>query len=252
MDLVRDIVSLGRAARTAAKLKVRQPLARAEIILARREHTEWLDSHATLIAEELNIKAVEFTTEAEQYVSYQLKPDFKALGPKFGKLAPQIAAAVAQLDPAEARRDLEAGGRIVVHVDSQSIVLGEQEVAIRLEAKPGWSAAQGRAGVVVVQTELTDELRAEGLCREVIHHVQGLRKEQDLPYESRIVLYVQAPPPVLDVIRRFDATIRAECLASEIRSGEASSDATAAPPAGAGSVTAKIEGHQTTLAITRV
>ncbi|MEW6251326.1 MAG: class I tRNA ligase family protein [Planctomycetota bacterium] len=244
MDLVRDIVSLGRAARTAAKLKVRQPLARVEIILARREHTEWLEGHSALVAEELNIKRVEFTTEADQYVRYQIKPEFKALGPKFGKLAPRVAAAVAQLDSAEARRDLETSGRLVVHVDGQPVVLTDQEVAVRLEARPGWSAAQGRAGVVVVQTELTDDLRAEGLCREVIHHVQALRKEQDLPYEARIVLYVQGPEPVLAVVRRYAETIKSECLATRIEETP--------PPADAARVEAKIEGHAVVLGLRRV
>ncbi len=243
MDLVRDIVSLGRAARTAAKLKVRQPLASAEIILARREHTAWLESHSALVAEELNIKRVEFTTEAEHYVTYQLKPDFRAIGPKFGKLAPRVAAALGTLDPAAARKALAESGELVVHLDGQPTRLGEREVEVRLEAKPGWSAAQGRAGVVVVKTELTDELRDEGLCRELIHHVQELRKNQKLPYEARITLYVHGPDRVRDVVRHFAGTIETECLAATIHH--------TAPPPAAETHTARIEGHEVVLALVR-
>jgi isoleucyl-tRNA synthetase len=243
MALVRDIVSLGRAARTAAKLKVRQPLALVEIILARREHTQWLASHSALIAEELNIKQVDFATEAEHYVSYQIKPNFKAIGPKFGKLAPHVAATLSRVDAAAARRSLAESGELTVDVAGQPTRLGEQEVEVRLEAKPGWSAAQGRAGVVVVKTELTDELRDEGLCRELIHQVQELRKNLKLPYEARITLYVQAPERVLEVVRRFAPTIESECLAATIHQ--------AAAPPGAATQAAKIEGQEVTLAIMR-
>ena len=165
MDLVRQIVSLGRAARTSAKLKVRQPLAQVEIILARREHTEWLDAHRDLIAEELNIKSVEFPTAADHYVTYQIKPEFKAIGPKFGKLAPKVADALQKIDPTEAKKSLESTGELFVEVDGQRLLLTHDEARIRLEAKPGWSAAQGRAGVVVVKTELSVELNEEGLIR---------------------------------------------------------------------------------------
>ncbi len=223
MDLVRDIVSLGRAARTTARLKVRQPLARAEIVLARAEHADWLREHAALIAEELNIKQVEFTAAADQYVTYQVKPDFKAIGPRFGKLAPQVAGALQQLDPAAAREALASRGELAVTVAGQVLHLTPQEVQVRLEARPGWSAAQGRGGVVVVQTELTPELIEEGLVRELIHHIQALRKEQDLAYEARITLYVDAPDALLAVVRRFEATIAQECLATRIVCGAAPS-----------------------------
>jgi isoleucyl-tRNA synthetase len=97
---------------------------------------------------------------------------------------------------------------------------------------------------VVVKTELTDELRDEGLCRELIHQVQELRKNQKLPYEARVTLYVHGPARVLDVARRFSATIESECLAATI-------ELTAAPP-GTETQTAKIEGHEVTLAISRI
>jgi isoleucyl-tRNA synthetase len=241
MDLVRDIVSLGRAARTAAKLKVRQPLSRVEIILARREHAEWLEAHQALIAEELNIEAVEFTTEADHYVSYQVKPDFKALGPKFGKLAPKIAAALGTLDAARSRRTLAEGGALTLEVDGRDLTLTSAEVQVRLEARPGWSAAQGRAGVVVVSTDLTPELIDEGRIRELIHHVQAERKEQNLPYEARITFHVQTTPEFAAVVQRHAATIQSECLAAQIVFGP--------PPDGSRSIQVKVDDYAVELAI---
>lgn len=241
MDLVRDIVSLGRAARTTAKLKVRQPLALVEIMLARPEHADWLHTHSALIAEELNIKQVEFATAADHYVTYQIKPNFKSLGPRFGARGKQIAAALQQLDAAAARRALDTTGRLTVPVGGEVVQLHPEDVEIRLEAKPGWSAAQGRAGVVVVKTELTDALRDEGLCRELIHHVQALRKEQNLAYEARIHLFLEAPAALERIATAFRATLATECLADELVFG--------APPAGIPATVIEVEGHAAKLAV---
>ena len=241
MDVVRQLVSLGRAARTAAKLKVRQPLALVEIILTRHEHEEWLQSHAELIGEELNIKKVEFATEADHYVTYRVAPNFKALGPKFGKLAPRIGNALKQIaDAAAARKTLRSTGELPMTVDGVEVRLTSDELDIRLEARPGWSAAQGRAGVVVVKTELTPELKDEGLIRELIHHVQSLRKDEDLAYEARITLHVQADEALVDVIRRFEETVRAECLAEAIEFS---------PPSAGSVVVKKIDGRDVQLAV---
>ncbi len=90
MQLLREIASLGRSARMHAKLKVRQPLAKVEVILAESEHQPWLEAHEELLREELNVKAVEYTVEADQYISYQVQPNFKRLGPRLGKLMPAV------------------------------------------------------------------------------------------------------------------------------------------------------------------
>ncbi|MEP0847180.1 MAG: isoleucine--tRNA ligase [Phycisphaerae bacterium] len=243
MDVVREIVSLGRAARTDAKLKVRQPLARVEIILARREHEHWLQSHAALIAEELNVKRVDFTAEADHYVTYQVKPNFKAIGPKFGKLAPKIAAVLGKLpDAASARRTLADTGALSLDVDGQPVTLSPDEVEIRLEPREGWSAAQGRVGVVVVSTAISPELREEALIRELIHHVQAARKEQDLAYESRIAVSLAAEPVFAEVVRKFESLLRTECLADTIEYAPA-------PPGDATDLT--IEGHAVQLRVRR-
>ena len=243
MDLVRQIVSTGRAARTAARLKVRQPLSRVEIIPARRDCEQRLARYTALIAEELNVKRVEFAAEADHYVRYQLKPNYKVIGPKFGQLAPQIAAALESLEnPGAARRTLLADDTLSLTVAGQTVTLTREDVDLRLEARPGWSAAQGRAAVVVVSTELTPELREEGLVRELIHHVQGLRKEQNLPYEARITLYAAVPAALAEIMRRFAGIIEAECLAERIEF--------TLPPDAAG-LTVRLDGFEAKLAIRR-
>jgi len=217
MELVREIASLGRAARTEARLKVRQPLARVEIILTQPDRETALRAYSDLLAEELNVKLVEFTADPEHYVLYQVKPNFKAIGPKYGKLAPKIAAALKKLDdPAEARRALGTDGKLPLALDGKTIELSQDEVEIRLEAREGWSAAQGRCGVIVVATELSDELKQEGVVRELIHHVQTQRKSAELAYEARIVLRLHCDDAFHKLVERFAATLERECLIERI------------------------------------
>lgn len=224
MDMVREIASLGRAARAASTVKeakrVRQPLARVEVILANGAHAEWLESHKPLIAEELNVKTVEFTSEADQYVTYKVQPNFAAIGKKYRALVPGIKAALAALrDAGAARKTLVATGTLPLTVDGQTVDLTSEEVEIRLEARPGWSAVQGRVGVVVLSSELTVALREEGLVREFIHHVQVARKEQNLAYEARVTIHVDGPAQFLEVLKRFEEFVRGECLADSVALG---------------------------------
>jgi isoleucyl-tRNA synthetase len=238
---VREIVSLGRAARAEEKLRVRQPLRQVEIVVADRSLLEWLEAHKGQIADELNVKTVAFISEADQYVEYRIAPNFKAIGPKFGPLAPKIKEFLAKVaDPAALRRELDASGRIAITIDGRPIELTSEDVQIGLVARPGWAAAQGRNAVVVLSTEIDDALRSEGLAREIVHHVQQLRKKMQLRYEQRIELGVAGDETVTAVVGTFGDYIAGETLATKL---------TPAIPPGATSESADIEGHATTIAI---
>ncbi len=192
MGAVREIVSLGRAARMNVKLKVRQPLAKVEIVVADRGQSAWLQAHSELIAEELNVKKVEWRDRADEYVSYTVLPDFKRLGPRLGKLLPAVKEWLSRADGGALLRELEEQGRVKVPLADEEIVLDKEDIQIRLNAKPGWTAAQGKVGVVVISTELTPELIAEGLARDFVHAVQNQRKELDCDFTDRIELGVVA------------------------------------------------------------
>jgi len=217
MALVREIVSLGRSARMGAKLKVRQPLAAVEVILADSRHQSWLASHGALICDELNVKRVELTEKAEQYISYTVLPDLKKLGPRLGKRLPVLRKFLAGIDGGRLLAELETEGKLALALPDGPLTLESDDIQIRLQAKEGWAAAQGRSSVVVLSTELTDELIAEGLARELVRAVQDRRKEMNCQYTDRIVIGVSTDSEQLRAaIEQFRDYVQNETLATEL------------------------------------
>jgi isoleucyl-tRNA synthetase len=218
MALVREITSLGRSARMEAKLKVRQPLARVEIILADGSHRQWLRDHTRLISEELNVKEVEFTDHAEQYIEYRVLPDFKRLGPRLGKQLPAVKKLLEATNPSALVAKLRADGHIQLELPDGPVTLDREEIEVRLTARPGWAAAQGARCVVVLSTQLTAELVEEGLARELARAVNDLRKDRGCQFTDRIHLGVTSPSgELMSAVRRFEEFIKQETLASLLR-----------------------------------
>ncbi len=213
MSLMREIVSLGRAARMGAKLKVRQPLAKVEVILAGRSEQSWLQEHSALIAEELNVKQVEFTEHAEQYISYTVLPDLKRLGPRLGKQLPDLRKALAAADASALLAELEKQGAATLDLPGGPVSLDALDLQVRLQAKEGWAAAQGAACVVVLATEIDESLLSEGLARELVHAIQNVRKDLDLQYTARIeIALVTDSQPLLEAAQQFRDYLQSETL----------------------------------------
>jgi isoleucyl-tRNA synthetase len=187
MNLVREIASLGRNARSAANLKVRQPLAKVEVVLADATHQKWLEEHLALIAEELNVKAVHFTTHGEEYITYSVVPNFKRLGPRLGKNMPAAKKLLGEIDSGKLLAELKSSGKVQLKLpDGATIDLDNEDIEVRLAAKQGWAAAQGKGCVVVLATELTPELVAEGQANDVVRLIQDIRKNIGCEYTDRI------------------------------------------------------------------
>jgi isoleucyl-tRNA synthetase len=218
MNLVREIASLGRNARNVANLKVRQPLAKVEVVLADDSHQKWLEEHAELIADELNVKAVEFTTHGEEYITYSVVPNFKRLGPRLGKNMPATKKLLGEIDAGKLLAELKSSGKVALKLpDGSSIDLDSEDIEVRLTAKEGWAAAQGRGSVVVLATELTPELIAEGLARDVVRLIQDRRKDVGCQYTDRIeVGLVTDSSEFRAAIEKFRDYIGQETLAVKI------------------------------------
>ena len=216
MELVREVVSAGRAARTNAKLKVRQPLSAVEVLLADHRHEATITKYRALIGEELNVKKVELAKRAADYVEFAIKPNLKRLGPRFGKRLPAIAKALKAEDAADVRNRLMDEGRFSLSLDEESLELSTEDVMVDLTAKPGYAAAEGKRAVVVLATEVTKALKLEGLARELIHAIQGMRREADLAFDDRIRLAIVTTEEVAEALDAHSEYIKSETLAVEL------------------------------------
>ena len=198
-------------------MKVRQPLAEIDVVLSDRTHLDWLHEQDGLIREELNVKAVDYPEAADEYISYTVLPNFPRLGPRLGKQLPQVKKALADADPAALLKELESTGKFTLHTAGGDVELDTEDVQVRLNAKEGWAAAQGSGMVVVLNTELTDDLVAEGHARDVVRAIQDRRKELNLQYTDRIhVGLVTESEELRKAVEQFREYIMQETLALKI------------------------------------
>ncbi|MCO8125434.1 isoleucine--tRNA ligase [Stieleria sp. TO1_6] len=220
MRLLREIASLGRAARAAKKLKVRLPLAEVTVILADDSQIAWLQNHDALIREELNVKAVHYTTQGDQYVQYTVVPNFKRLGPKVGKQVPAVKKALAEADGNDLLSKLQSDGVVKLSIGADTIELDNQDIEIRLQAKAGWAAAQGVGAVVVLNTEVTPELQREGIAKDLIRVIQNQRKAIDCQYVDRIRVNIEpTSDEVIEAVDQYREMICQETLADSLDVG---------------------------------
>ena len=211
MQVVRDAVELGRAARAHAKLKVRQPLSEAVVVAADRER-EAIERLERLLIDELNVKTVRYVSEAEELGRFEIKPNYRTLGPRFGKQMPQVAAAVAALEPGRLRE----GGRSGINVDGSEHEIGPDDVQIVLQPLEGYQVERAGTHAVALNLELDEDLRREGLAREVVHAVQGARKNAGLNVEDRISLTLGGDDELLDATRAHQEYVAGETLATAV------------------------------------
>ena len=217
MSVVREIVSLGRSARMEAKLKVRQPLSKVEVVLVDLSHQPWLESHAELIGKELNVKNVDFAPDADQYITFVVLPNLKRLGPRLGRRLPALKQALTDTDGAALMKTLEAENQVEIPLADGPVTLDWEDIQVRLQAKKGWSAAQGTHAVVIISTELNDELIAEGHAREFVHAVQNRRREIGCEYTDRIAIGLETDARELtDAVRAHRDYITAETLCERL------------------------------------
>ena len=212
MDEVLEIVVLGRAARAAANVKNRQPLARMFV------QGGTLDAlYTSIIADELNVKAVEFVNDASSFISYRVKPQLKTLGPRYGKLLPKINAYLAQDgigDKVVAAH--KAGNSYDFELEGTAVSLAEADVLTEPIQKAGFVSQTEKETAVVLDTNLTDELVDEGFVRELVSKIQVMRKEAGFEVTDRIALTYACVGRAKDVLSRFGDAIAQDVLAVSV------------------------------------
>ncbi|MBV9213152.1 MAG: isoleucine--tRNA ligase [Actinobacteria bacterium] len=215
MQVARDAIELGRAARAQAKIKVRQPLAEAVVVAAGDERAA-IERFEPLLLDELNVKRVRFVSEAEELGRWELKPNYRTLGPRFGKQMPQVAAAVAALDAQSAAAALREGGSVGIAVDGHEHALAVDDVQLVLQPLEGYRVERSGTHAVALNLELDGELRREGLAREAVHAIQAARKQAGLEVEDRIALSLGGDPTLLDAVRTHEGYVAGETLATSV------------------------------------
>ncbi|HKF81348.1 MAG TPA: isoleucine--tRNA ligase [Solirubrobacterales bacterium] len=215
MEAVRLTVELGRAARAQAKAKVRQPLRRA-VIVANDAERAAIEARATLVTSELNVKELDFVTDESELVSYSAKPNYRTLGPRFGKNMPQVAAAVEALDATHVAGVLAEGGEIGIAIDGTDHSLGPDDVTLALQPLEGYEVEAEAGHAVALQLELDDDLRREGLAREIVHAVQNARKAAGLEITDRIDLSLSGDPDLIAAAQAHQDYLAGEVLATTV------------------------------------
>ena len=238
--LVMRLVSLGRAARSKAGIKVRQPLARAWIKVRARSEEEAARRLGSQILDELNVKDLVFGVDEGGFVEYQVRPNTALLGPKYGGDLRKVEEALLKLEPASVARAVAEGDSVV----AGDWTLEPSELSVSAVDKEGYRTSMESGYVVTIPTEIGAELLDEGLAREIVHRLQTMRRGAGFDIADRIVTYYQDDAHMRRVMTGFGDYIRQETLSVALLTEE--------PPAGAHREEHSVDGHRIWLAVRRV
>jgi isoleucyl-tRNA synthetase len=192
----------------------------SEVIIVTRDETDRARAsrQEQVILDELNIKSMRFAEDQAEFVAFRVTPDFAKLGPRLGPKMPAVKKAFERADHRALRDSIVSGGTCTVNYDGESMTFTDDEVQVTIESLTGYAAASGSRIAVVLKTDLTPELEAEGVAREIVHHLQGLRKTADLDYQARIIAFVKSDDKsILKSAEKHRDYIMSETLADEMK-----------------------------------
>ena len=211
-----QVVVLGRACRNTANIKNRQPIGEMYI----KSPIELEKMYIDIIADELNVKIVQFVDDIGKFISYTFKPQLKTVGPKYGKLLNGIRKHLSELDGNAAMSELKEQDALKFEVDGSQVILSEEDLLIETAQMENFVAESYGEVYVILNTNLTPELIEEGFVREIISKVQTMRKEADFEVTDKICLSAKDNDKILDLIKAHEEEIKSEVLAKEIILGE--------------------------------
>jgi isoleucyl-tRNA synthetase len=243
MDAIRRLASLARAARESGKLRVRQPLARMQVAVPAQVQGAAFEDLLGILRAEVNVKQIEIAQSDTELVRLKGKANFRSLGKRYGKETPVVARMAERLSPDELRT-LEGGGQVSRHENGLQVVYFPGDVIVEREVVTAWLVASDGPFVAALDPTLDPELIQEGLARELVHHVQRLRKDAGFAISDRIDLGVEGPVPVLEAVRAHRDFIMTETLTRRLETGLAVAEA-------GHRQTVDIEDHQVALSVRR-
>lgn len=216
MENAQTISSLVLSLRAKEKIKVRQPLQKIMIPVDNDQQKEEIEAVSSLIKHEVNIKEIELLQDASDILVKQIKPNFKALGPRFGKDMKLIASAISAFS-AEDIKKIEQNGNLDVEINGKNINLGLDDVEITSQDIEGWLVANEGALTVALDVTITEELRKEGIARELVNRIQNLRKDSGFEVTDRIDVQLQNDAQVAAAIASNEDYIKSETLTEELQ-----------------------------------
>ena len=215
MGLAQDITSMVLSLRRKENIKVRQPLGSIMIPAIDDKQKTDIEAMSALILNEVNVKNIKFVSNDEGILVKRVKPDFKKLGPKFGKLMKQVAAAVAAMSQKDII-EFEKTGSFAFNIDGNEAVVEVADVDIISEDIPGWLVASDNKVTVALDITVTDELKREGVAREIVNRVQNIRKDKNFEITDRIVVNMACAKNIAEAVADFNDYIARQVLADSI------------------------------------
>lgn len=215
MNIAQVITSLVLSLRRKVNIKVRQPLQTLMIPTVSDTQKQQIEAMSQLILSEVNVKEIKFVSSDAGVLVKRIKADFKKLGPKFGKQMKAVANTIANLEQAQIN-ELEKTGMLNINLDGTTITIDSTDVEIRNEDIPGWLVASEGAVTVALDITVTDELRREGLARELVNRIQNIRKGRDYEITARINVIISPDTLVDDTVREYAEYIGKQVLAQSI------------------------------------
>jgi isoleucyl-tRNA synthetase len=215
MELAQRYCSMILALRKKVNIRVRQPLQRIMVPIIDPRIQSQLNGVKDLILSETNVKELVYVGDDAGMIEKKIKPDFKVLGPKFGKLMKSIAAVVITFDSNQINA-LQRNGELAIEVEGQTILLHSDDVEIFTEDIPGWLVASEGAHTVALDVTLSEELKEEGLARELVNKIQGIRKSSGLEVTDSIEIVIGFHPALSKAIENNKSYICAETLGASL------------------------------------
>ncbi|QOR34080.1 isoleucine--tRNA ligase [Clostridium sp. 'deep sea'] len=214
MDLVRDLVKLGRSGRESVKIKVRQPISQ---VLVDGKYESLIGDMVDLIKEELNVKKVVFTNELSQYMSFSLKPNFRVAGPMLGKNVGAFNKQLNLLNAYEIAMSLENGEEPTIKVADTVVKLNKELIQVNLAAREGFTVSMENNLFIILDTQLSQQLINEGLAREFVSKVQQMRKNNGYDVSDRISIYFKSTAEVATALHEYNEWVKQETLADALQ-----------------------------------
>jgi len=215
MNKAQTVSSLVLSLRQKEKIKVRQPLQRIMIPVLNSEEKNAIEAVSDLIKSEVNVKEIELLDDASGILVKKIKPNFKALGPRFGKDMKLIANEIQGFDQ-DAINSLEQNGEYILEINGKNITLQMSDVAISSQDIEGWLVANANGLTVALDVTISPELRKEGIARELINRIQNLRKDSDFEVTDNITISFENNETIAEAVADNGDYIKAETLAKEI------------------------------------